>query len=405
MKIKFTYLLISGLIALLSTPISIKNVAANDNFKLLTTETEFEAGISIILKFSNSGNSKPNLYLSYGYGSSIIKPTTESDILKYQLPEFVSKKKGIITWTLLSELSNLSGELKIHPKQEVTTMETYLGPPSIEAGGTDYSMLVVIPTDVYDNPLKDSTAVTTKHQFLQNETETTIYMKNSISYKNIFSETKKGRILVSSTSINRNSKEFTINVLPAIPTNFEISYQQNHDYADGNQITSFSTSIIKDQHNNIVSDGTFVEFFITNTSNTILKTSGTTIKGIASAKMIHPDHKDHWTIKAFIEGMAESNLIELAFKPVILDFEVHFSKNNRTISVGPLKSFMDQMIPDGLEVALSIYKNDIKLETLSKSSFEGYAAFKLNTNNVPSNTYTIKIKTAGLEKTYSNKKL
>lgn len=399
MKLKFTYLLISGLIALLSIPFN--NI---EGIQLITQATTFEAGQSIILKFSSSTDQTPSLYVSNSYGSTIIKPNIESGTINYQIPQSISNKTGVVNWKLLSN-SSLSGTFNIISIQKTTSLETYLGPPSIQAGGTDYSMLVVIPTDSFDNPLADDTKVTVKHLFLDNQSNEDVLIKNRIAYKNIYSETKTGRILVSSECIGLNSKEYTVNVMPAIPTGFVISSKRNHEYADGNQITTFSTSIIKDKYGNIVSDGTFVEFFISNNSKHILKTSGTSINGIALAKMIHPDHEDQWTVKAFVEGMAESNQIELVYNPIISDFNTVFSKSNRAITVGPLKSFMNQMVPDGLEVSLSVYENDIKIETLTKSSFEGYATFKLDNNNFPNKNYMFKIKTAGIEKTYPNIKL
>ncbi len=388
----------------LSFTASIKPVKINSVFQLLTTQTEFEAGSDIVLKFSANNDSKPNLYLSNSYGSIILKPIIKRSFLSYLIPKSFGNKTGMIHWKFLSDMP-LSGKLNIYSKQEVLTMESYLGPPSIEAGGIDYTMLVVIPTDTYDNPLKDSTQISVKHQFLTNESHDTIYMKNGISYKNIYSETKTGRILISSECLGKNSKEYDVNVLPAIPTNFMITYNRNHEYADGNQITNFSTTIIKDRYDNIVSDGTYVDFFINNASNHVLKTSGSTINGIATAKMIHPDHQDIWEIKAFIEGMAESDSISLVYKQAVLDFQVDFSENHRTLTIGPLKSFMNQMIPDGLEVKLHVYQNDIKIKTLYKSSFEGYTSFKLNLDSFPKNTYTFKIETAGIEKTYQNIKL
>ncbi len=404
MILKPTYFLVIALVFLSFEP-SVGKLNLNDKIQLLTSETEFEAGSAITLLFSVSNVSKPNLYASNSYGSIILKPHLENDVLNYELPKTFSNKTGLVNWKLLSDMTSLSGEFNIQPKQDVATMETYLGPPSIEAGGTDYTMLVVIPTDIYDNPLKDSTAVSVKHQFLTNEGNDIVYMKNSISYKNIYSEIKTGRILISSECFGKNSKEYDVNVMPAIPTDFTITYNRNHEYADGNQITSFSTSIIKDIHDNIESDGTYVDFFITNASNHILKTSGSTINGIAKAKMIHPDHKENWTVKAFIEGMAESDSISLIYKQAVLDFQVAFSEDNRTISVGPLKSFMNQMIPDGLDVKLHVYQNDKKIKTVYKNSFEGYTGFKLNPDIFPEHIYTFKIETAGIEKTYQNIKL
>ena len=404
MTLKWTYLLIIAMVFLSFTP-SMDKLGINDKIQLLTTETEFVAGSTITFTFSTSNDSKPNLYLSNSYGSIILNPNLKSGILNYQLPKSFSNKAGMVNWKLLSGNTSLSGKFNIYSKQEISTMETYLGPPSIEAGGIDYAMLVVIPTDTYDNPLKDSTVVSVKHQFLANKSKGASYIKNGISYKNIHSEPQTGRILISSECFGKNSKEFVVNVMPAIPTDFTITYNRNHEYADGNQITTFLTSIIKDKYNNIVSDGTYIDFFITNASNHILKTSGSTINGIATSKMIHPDHKEHWTVKAFIEGMAKSNSISLFYRQAVLDFQVTFSEDNRTISIGPLKSFMSQIIPDGLEVKLHVYQNDENIKTLSKSAFEGYTYFKLNSDIFPKNTYTFKIETAGIQKTYQNIKL
>ena len=143
-----------------------------------------------------------------------------------------------------------------------------------------------------------------------------------------YSETKNGRILISSECLNLNSKEYDVNVVSAILTNFEISAERIHDYADGNQITSFSTSIIKDKQDNIVSDGTFVTFYITNSKGSILKTTGTTTSGVATSKMIHPDYKETWNVKAFVEGIAKSNSITITYKQAVKDFDIVFSEKN-----------------------------------------------------------------------------
>lgn len=400
MILKYTYLHFLIGITLLCKPY----YTNNSPIDLLTTTTQFVAGDTIVLKFSNSTSKTPSLYVGYSYGATVIKPNKTSGNLSFTIPQHLSNKTGIIHWKLLSE-NSLSGKINILSKPEPASLETYLGPPSIEAGGTDYAMFVLIPTDTYDNPLANGTKVTIKHQFLKTSFNNEVFIKNSMAYMNIYSLTQTGRIFASSECLGLNSKEYTVNVMPAIPTNFTISNQRNHDFADGNQITTFSTSIIKDKYGNIVSDGTYVEFFIKNNSNYILKTAGTTINGMAQAKMIHPNHQEQWEVKAFIEGMAESNTIKLTYKSIISNFDVHFSDHNRLITVGPLKSFMNQMIPDGLEVSLTAYHNDIKTQTLIKNTFEGFATFKLDNNNFPAHVYNFKIITAGLEKTYTNIKL
>lgn len=399
----FTYLYTFGCILLFPWTLVSQG---EDEIQLLTEKTQFEAGNTIVLKFSNSTTKDfPNLYCSNSYGSVVVIPVFEDDLFQYHIPQFISNKSGYVSWKLLSPNQSVSGTFKVYPKHQVSTLETYLGPPSIEAGGSDYTMLVVIPTDALDNPLKEGTSVLAKHQFLSSEETDSITTHNLIAYKNIYSKAKTGRMLIASESLGVNSKEFDVNVMAAIPTDFTISVNRHHDYADGNQITAFSTSSIRDQYDNAVSDGTYVEFFITNKQGNILKASGTTIKGVATAKMIHPDHEEQWQVKAIIDGMAESQIISLKYKQVISNFDVSFSKNNRKISVGPLQSFMKQMIPDGLQVNVSVHKNGKHLRTISGSAYQGYAAFNLKTDIFPHDTYDISIIAAGIKKTFKDIKL
>ncbi len=162
---------------------------------------------------------------------------------------------------------------------------------------------------------------------------------------------------------------------------------------------------MKDEHNNIVSDGSYVEFFITNTKGNILKTAGMTIDGVATAKMIHPDHQETWNVKAVVAGISESNTISVSYKKVIEDFTVSFSENNRSIEVGPLKSFMNQLIPDGLQVKLIVSQNGKIIKEYLKESRDGFVNFELNSNIFNNGNYDIEITTAGITKTFQAKKL
>lgn len=402
MKFKNTYLLLLVFI-LSSSFILIQDTKPDSSVALLTTKSTFMAGEVIVLQFSTNSSKKLLLYYSNSYGSTIINAKLKNNILSYKIPSNISNKTGIATYKLLGESKTLSGQLKIISQENVTNMETYLGPPSIEAGGTDYAMLVVIPTDGLDNPAQDSTMVNVKHQFLNSEISEGVYTNHLIAYKNIYSSYLTGRILIASESLGASSKEFYVDVLPAIPTNFSISAKRSNDYADGNQITKFSTTSIKDKYNNTVADGTYVEFFITNTEGGILKTSGNTIDGIATAKMIHPDNQSDWVIKAIIEGMAESNSINLNYKSVLEAFDASFAENNRLIQVGPLKSFMNQLIPDGLQVTLHIYSSGKEVDSIIKYSNNGLVNFVLHDDIYNSGDYTFKIETAGIENVYENK--
>ncbi|MUU78724.1 hypothetical protein [Winogradskyella endarachnes] len=405
MQIKRTYLLLLGLMLLSSFAVVQHTKVASTEITLISTQTKFEVGQPIVLRFSTSNDVPLDLYCSNSYGSTVISSSLKNNTLEFVIPENITKKIGTVNWTLLDNSKSLSGKLNILPKPEVATMETYIGPPSIEAGGKDYTTLVVIPTDSLDNPVPTHTLVDAKFQFLNSEEGFDIYTKNLIAYRNIYSKRESGRMLVSSESLGINSKEFTINVMPSIPTDFKISVTRPHDYADGNQVTTLWTTTIKDKQNNVVSDGTFVTFFITNGKGNILKTTGTTIDGIANSKIIHPDFADKWSIKAYVDGMSESNSISISYKQVVKDFDVEFSEHNRQISIGPLQSFMGQMIPDGLHIKLHIYQDNALITTLTKTSFNGYTSFKLKPAIYKNGSYNFKIETAGLSKEFKSIKL
>jgi len=403
---KKTYLYFICLICISYNSLGQNETTKRDHIQLISTKSQYVAGSKIVLRFSSLEKNSPVLYCSTNYGSTLLKAKiVTSGIISYEIPLYISNKSGTINWNLSNKGSLISGVLNITPKTTVKSMETYLGPPSIEAGGRDFTMIVVIPTDSLDNPLKPNTPVLVKQQFLANEISTQIKTDQLIAFKNIYSPNSSGRMILSSESFGENSKEYDVNIVPAIPTNFTISAKRNHKYADGNQITSLSTSIIKDSLGNIVSDGTYVDFFIRTKNQTILKTSGTTIQGIATAKMIHPDQEAQWTVKAYVEGISESNLIHIKYTQVITDYDVLFSEENRTLTVGPLKSFMDQMIPDGLLVQLTVLKGDKKKGIITKTSKDGFVKFKLAPGIYKKDIYNFKIQTAGITKKIQAKKL
>ncbi|TXD49175.1 hypothetical protein [Polaribacter sp. IC073] len=403
MKLKKLFFLL--FFQLILTSFHAQEANISNAIRLISTTKEFIAGAKIILEFKVEKETKFQLYCSNSYGSSIIESENSGNKISFEIPEFLTKKRGVLSWEVLATKEKVSGNITILSIQKPVTIETYLGPPSIDAGAVDYTMLVVIPTDSLDNPIRDNSKVLVKHQFLKSEKETAIYTDKLIGYKNIFSPLKSGRIIISSESFGLNSKEFDVNVMPAIATNFKLFVNRNHEYADGNQITTFYTSVIKDKNNNIVSDGSFVEFFIRNKTKNILKTFGTTINGIAKAKMIHPDYEEKWKVKAYFIGIAESNVLEVNYKKVIEDYMVSFSENNRKIKVGPLKSFMNQTIPDGLSVKLAIYQNNILIKQLYEESKNGFTEFYLDPNIFENNSYKIITETAGIQKEFKEIKL
>ena len=404
-KSSYITLLILGI--LIISAFSLEIIQPKTNKIILETTTQkFVAGNHIQLIFSSKEQtSNPLLILNHSFGSTIISSEKKEGKLFFTIPMVFSKKTGIIDWTLVENGKTLlKNSFEIIPNLESKThIEHYLGPRSIQAGNRDYSMLVVIPTDMFDNPLPQNTTLNVHEQYLQNITIHEEKTNHFIAWKNISSKEKSGNILVSSSCNNINSNELTTLIYPSNAVDFNITYTRNHDFADGNQLTHLITSPIIDEFGNTVSDGTLVEFIITTAENTILKTRASTINGIATAKILHPDYPTSWNIKAFITGLAESNNLIINYKSTISDFHVLFSKNNREITIGPLQSFMKQLIPDGAVVKLHIYHTNNVIETKSETSFKGFVTFHLSEEFYKEATYSFKVEALGISKKIATK--
>ncbi|MFS4455974.1 hypothetical protein ACKWB9_07605 [Maribacter sp. 2304DJ31-5] len=371
------------------------------SFEIKTIKTDYTAGEVIMLQFESKQKEDAILTVKNVWGTSVLLPSFENSILTFNLPSTYSNSAGICHWQLISnKKTRLSGEINIVPNIEKnTSIETYLGPRNISVDNMDHSMLVVVPTDVYDNPLGNGTPILEKHQFEGSINENSIETNNLLAWKNIKSTKKSGRILISASCNGTHSKEMTSMVFPGKASNFSISYQRNHDFADGNQIITFSTSVIKDNYGNIISDGTLVYFNITESNGTKLQAMGTTLNGIAKARLLHPDHKAEWSLVAYVIGAAKSNALTIGFKTAVSDFEMHFSRNNREIKVGPLRSFMKQLVPDGISIQLEIYDDfHSLLETKKETSQKGLGIFVLEPNFFPNGNYSVRVEVAGIVK-------
>lgn len=376
--------------------------------QVLDFKENYSAGEKIELVFKANETIEYQLWLKSSYGNVLLKANNDLlDTLLFTVPSFLSKKKGVIHYNLISNQQAFhSGSLQISASHKKTEpLESYLGPTSINAGGKDYGMLTVLPTDEYDNPLEDSTLIAIEHQFLDIETSEELAVDDFIAWKNIFSYEKSGRILVAAKSKEISSKEFTIDVFPSQAQNFNLDFRREHSYADGNQIMEFFTSTISDKFGNIISDGRVVEFSIETDTKQQLRTTGTTINGIARGYIVHPNAFATWTVQAFIPQMAESNTIALQFDQAVKDYPIEFSSDNRKVKVGPIRSFMNQILPDGAAVTLYIYKDETLLEKIVKSSSQGKVHFKLSEDFFSSDIYTIEVISMGISKKYDRIKL
>ncbi|NND79140.1 MAG: hypothetical protein HKN53_04520, partial [Maribacter sp.] len=206
----------------------------SDNYPpvLLTKETSYIAGDNITLRFKANQNTRGVLVVKNALGSSLIEPVVKDGILEFQIPASYSQIAGLSHWEFVTAKENpISGNLQIAPNTEKTTLiESYLGPRSIIAGNIDYSMFIIVPTDMFDNTFTNGTEVIVKHQFEDTISQNIIEIENLVAWTKIGASEKAGRLLVTASCNTTDSKELTSLVYPSNAIDFTISSKRDHQY-------------------------------------------------------------------------------------------------------------------------------------------------------------------------------
>ncbi len=371
-------------------------ITTNASAKVILPSELIIAGNPLVLPIETDATYLQVL-LEGSYGSTIVLVDFESIGNSITIPETYTKRAGILQYTVFErEIVLDQGSFYIHPDtSQLSSIENYVGPRSIMANERDYSMLITIPTDYLDNMLPDTTSIQIHTHFQETTTPKTHQLKNNIAWQHIPAPLQSGRITTATTLQDVSSKELVIDVFPDIATNFTITTDRIHPYADGNEVMTIQSSQIKDAHGNVVSDGTLVTFYINDSLGGYWETTGSTIQGYAFAKALHPQIPSSWTIKAGIEGMAQSDSTDVIFNSFLKDIPVTSSGNGHEIVVGPITSYLGQIIQDGIEVQLSTYSLEFTVSQLSKN---GMAYFTIPQEFLANTSEQIRIEALGNSK-------
>jgi len=97
-----------------------------------------------------------------------------------------------------------------------------------------------------------------------------------------------------------------------------------------------------------------------------------------------------------VPGLAQSEPIEVSFKAAIDDFPFQFNSDNRELTVGPINSFMGQLIPDGVPVMVTLTSSTESIYNVRQPTLDGTAIFDFSELELPSGAYTVTIETLGI---------
>jgi len=356
-----------------------------------------KAGQPLTLQFSISGKGMPLLMVSNTLGTSVVKGVRSDGKVSYSFPSEFTRISGTCHWSLLHNRKVFDkGKIEILNAEANIQMETYIGPRNIYAGPKDYTMVVAVPTDIYDNPVVEGTELHVHTQFMDTKESIKVTTGHLIGWQRITSREKASRLFINTSSQGITSRELVVDVHPSQATPFTITYERSHSYADGNQVITFSTSVIRDRYDNNISDGTTVIFIVTTSGGVKLKTQGNTINGVARAFMLHPDRAANWKVQGFVLGAANSPPIAVDFEPAVTAYEVEFLKETNKLQIGPVVGYLAQQQPDGMPVHIEMYNsNENRVDTIAGVLVNGFCTKTLPLEHRSPGTYRLQIDIGG----------
>jgi hypothetical protein len=282
-------------------------------------------------------------------------------------------------------------KINIYPNPAFRQIETFLGPRSVIVASGQDIMTIGIPTDQYDNPMKEETLVNYRYLRPNLTLETyTIPIHHLISYKVISPQEKKGKTIAGVICGEANSNEKEFNEEPGWATEVKLDEISHQSLADNRQFYLVKTLPIFDKMNNLVVDGTAVVFYVIDEEHSISRYYGITVNGVSEALIQNPPKGGKLEIYAVCGGV-ESAKKEVLFERTFHDFDVLLDVEKNAIVAGPIIANLNQYIPDGTNVIFEFFDNEKSLIKYERPSIKGLAQLKLRDLFLNSGKYRIKV--------------
>jgi hypothetical protein len=368
-----------------------------DDCKVEIQDTVINAGETMTLVINCSSETRDTLYLilSNTLGELIYPVGIENGIGSVTINDAILKQSGVISYELVHNKSTYdSGSFMVNPLDPMGLLETYAGPKTIISGGVEEAMMIAVPVDTFGNVVEETVI-----QFglvtplMRSTSKNPIYKLTA--YQRYKSNKTTGKWYIGAETGQSNSLEEHIYVTPASPQDFKIEVIQNTPFADGRTISMISTSSLKDEYDNTVSDGTVVHFYMMEEGKIISAYQAQTIGGKARLYFEHPDRAMNVSVQSNVTDIASSNILSLSFESILKDFKATYNKDSKLVRVGPLRGVLGQYLPDGFRVDFHVAGSEYD-KWIYKQSENGFCELILTDQIFIPGNYKIDIYVGGI---------
>ncbi len=364
-------------------------------------KNDYIAGEDVILNFCFDVlevSDQFDLLAHHGFGVIQVNGVVNKPYVTFNIPKSITSKSGVLTLRIFQNKKMIyAKDLDILPIPIAEKLESYCGPKHLVIDRNDYAMMVSTVLDSLDNPLPENTTVHFNYQHGDQLTKSEKKTRKLYAYQRFEAQNKIGYGTITANYDNISEKAFRVDYYAHDPVGFSISYDRQHQYADGEQLVYLQTDKIQDRFGNVIGNGTLVKFIIRNQAGEISELYGQTIDGVAKGLKYAPNTPNNWTVTAIIPNFAESkNTLDLSFRPSIKGFEIQFL-NHDEIVVGPIVGYLNQLVQNGKSVKITI-KNSEETLIIERQTTNGHVSLSLKNLRLAKGEYEITATIAGITK-------
>ncbi|MFD2574382.1 hypothetical protein ACFSUS_27350 [Spirosoma soli] len=326
-----------------------------------------------------------------GWGTQVFEQTVTGTVLNVALPKHWTTRSGVQALRVWHRSKLVAAQtIHVRPQQPAQPLDLYLGAKSIIADGWHWSMITAIPSDSLGNPAPVETPV--QFRFLRpngHRNDLTSATHHLVAYQRITAQTNTGKTIVGVRAGNVSGKEKELLEVPGFPVNFKIEASNYTPLADQRQGFRILTNVLVDQHNNVVSDGTLVQFRCVDPDGSIRLIKGYTLRGGAEVALENPGYAGSMQVSASVYGAGRSNVLTLRFPENLKSVPVQIDQKRHRLRIGPLTESLDQLVPNGTMVTVQIDDRDpVSIEVVG-----GYAEADLM--GIPPGPHSVELTVSG----------
>lgn len=323
----------------------------------LTLPASVVAGSSLDITASGLPGDAATVVAQASVGTWTAATAVDEGRVTVALPDHLLVRAGVLVVEVRAGDVAVRGATEITPGPTVSPLQLVVGARSITADARTWAMGVALPEDALGNPPAEGTpaTITVEHPDGVREALAT-EVRGLLVHDRIWSRTLAGRTRIALVVDGIAAPEAELEEVPGPPIDVPLEVDPVVLVADGRDLVTVRTTRLVDEHGNEVADGTEVTFTVRGPGGDLRLASAPSVNGVAEVPVEAPALAGEVEIRARVLGVTGPALLLTFAADLAQDHEVRLVDD--TVRVGPVRSRLGQLAPDGTPVRVRWLRAD-----------------------------------------------